>query len=289
MRRAETKEGSTLSFQVVSRSTTDATLRMRDVCERTGLRSSTIHLYIREGLVPRPRKVAPNQSRYDEAFVHRVQLIKALQARTGLRLASIRQLLQRLPDGSLSGVDIARLIDVPRAVADSLRYAQERSMSREELLSTTPVQKPELEAFLDAKIIESRIENGVETYSPLDVRIIVAFAGMLDVAQAAWPQADRTSLISADLIRNSKKTAQLLQQLAALDAEATIKWLQSIPHEGERTDAAARILEGTFPNRDEIIIAKYRKALAEELSRRAADVFGDLFSDGSEVALHEHL
>lgn len=68
----------------------DPRLRMRDVCARTGLARSTIHHYIREGLLPQPRKTGRNAALYDEEFVRRAQLIKSLQEKTHLPLRAIR-------------------------------------------------------------------------------------------------------------------------------------------------------------------------------------------------------
>src|SRR5689334_20322022 len=50
-------------------------LRMRDVCARTGLARSTIHHYIREGVLPKPEKTGRNTAWYDEDFVKRAQLV----------------------------------------------------------------------------------------------------------------------------------------------------------------------------------------------------------------------
>ncbi|MCA1830355.1 MAG: MerR family transcriptional regulator, partial [Actinobacteria bacterium] len=76
---------------------TSARLRMRDVCARTGLARSTIHHYIREGLLPKPEKTGRNTALYDEEFVRRARIVKALQEKTHLPLAAIRKTLAAMP------------------------------------------------------------------------------------------------------------------------------------------------------------------------------------------------
>jgi len=54
-------------------------LRMRELMERTGESRSTILYYLKEGLLPPPKKPKPNLHLYDESCVRRIRLIKYLQ------------------------------------------------------------------------------------------------------------------------------------------------------------------------------------------------------------------
>ena len=53
------------------------TLRMRDLCEATGLDRQAVHFYIQQGLLPPGRKTGRNMAWYTHAHVERLDLIKA--------------------------------------------------------------------------------------------------------------------------------------------------------------------------------------------------------------------
>jgi len=69
-------------------------LKIKDLVQRTRVSKETIHYYIREGLLPRPRKRGRNIADYDESFVERIRLIKELQDHYFLPLAVIRNILK---------------------------------------------------------------------------------------------------------------------------------------------------------------------------------------------------
>lgn len=71
----------------------EGALRMRDLCERTGLDRQTIHFYIREGLVPEGKKTGANTAVYGEAHVERIGLVRQLARERMLPLKAIRAAL----------------------------------------------------------------------------------------------------------------------------------------------------------------------------------------------------
>lgn len=68
-------------------------LRMKELCERTGLNRQTVHFYIREGLLPAGDKTSRNMAWYTEEHVERLLRIKRLQHERFLPLDAIRALL----------------------------------------------------------------------------------------------------------------------------------------------------------------------------------------------------
>lgn len=68
-------------------------LRMKDLCERTGLPRQAIHFYIHEGLLPAGHKTGRNMALYGEEHVARLKLIKNLQHERFLPLKAIKALL----------------------------------------------------------------------------------------------------------------------------------------------------------------------------------------------------
>jgi DNA-binding transcriptional MerR regulator len=78
------------------------TLKIRDLVERTGVSRETVHYYIRDGLLPKPRKRGKNIADYDEGYVERIRMIKELQDNYFLPLAVIKNILKyrkKSPEG----------------------------------------------------------------------------------------------------------------------------------------------------------------------------------------------
>jgi len=77
-------------------------LKIRELVQRTRVSKETIHFYLREGLLPRPRKRGRNIADYEESHVERIRLIKELQDRYFLPLAVIKNILKhqkKSPEG----------------------------------------------------------------------------------------------------------------------------------------------------------------------------------------------
>jgi DNA-binding transcriptional MerR regulator len=68
-------------------------LKMKDLERLTGVGRETIRYYIREGLLPEPERPSRNVAWYDQRFVDRIALIKALQQERYLPLHVIRRLV----------------------------------------------------------------------------------------------------------------------------------------------------------------------------------------------------
>ena len=70
-------------------------LRIGELSRRTGISTSAINYYVREGLLPPPLKTAPNMAYYDPGYVDMVNSIKVLQREKGLSLNDIKDLLEQ--------------------------------------------------------------------------------------------------------------------------------------------------------------------------------------------------
>jgi AcrR family transcriptional regulator/predicted DNA-binding transcriptional regulator AlpA len=70
-------------------------LRIGELSRRTGISTSAINYYVREGLLPPPLKTAPNMAYYDPMYVDMVNSIKVLQREKGLSLNEIKELLEQ--------------------------------------------------------------------------------------------------------------------------------------------------------------------------------------------------
>jgi len=86
-------------------------LRMKDLCERTGLDRQAIHFYIREGILPPGEKTGRNTAVYTQDHVERLALIRRLQQERFLPLKAIKALLDG-PDEAFTAEQQRFLSDV---------------------------------------------------------------------------------------------------------------------------------------------------------------------------------
>ena len=54
-------------------------MKIRELVKKTGVSKETIHYYIREGLLRKPRKFGKNVAEYNENHVEQIRIIKALR------------------------------------------------------------------------------------------------------------------------------------------------------------------------------------------------------------------
>lgn len=78
-------------------------MKISELVKKTNVSKETIHYYIREGALPRPRKSSKNSAEYDEGTVAQIQLIKDLQENFFLPLAEIKKIIKK--QKKLSAID----------------------------------------------------------------------------------------------------------------------------------------------------------------------------------------
>jgi DNA-binding transcriptional MerR regulator len=96
--------------------------RIAEVVRRSGLTKETIHFYLREGLLPPPRKTARNAAFYGDEHLHRLRLIRSLREEHLLPLKAIKSLLADQPDLQFSADQFATLQALRRLKLNDLRH-----------------------------------------------------------------------------------------------------------------------------------------------------------------------
>lgn len=88
-------------------------LRMAELSSRSGVPRETIHFYLREGLLPRPRKGGRTVAYYGEEHLERLRIIRRLREEKYLPLAVIRRLLDTPAAAAPRDVDVlAEVLDI---------------------------------------------------------------------------------------------------------------------------------------------------------------------------------
>jgi AcrR family transcriptional regulator len=74
-------------------------LTVSELSKRSGVPLPTIKFYIREGLLPGPRKARGTRAHYTARHLHRLELVKKIQSEGNMPLAKIREILSMIDEG----------------------------------------------------------------------------------------------------------------------------------------------------------------------------------------------
>jgi DNA-binding transcriptional MerR regulator len=155
------------------------TLRMKDLCERTGLPRQAIHFYIQQGLLPPGKKTGRNMAFYGEEHVTRVLLVRKLQHERFLPLRAIKALLEG-HDGHFSPAQRALLSDVKQrfttsqlAKSDAL---PELTLSADEACARTGVPRADLDRAVEIGVLGAREVEGTTLIAQEDLWMLEAWA-----------------------------------------------------------------------------------------------------------------
>lgn len=140
-------------------------LRMKDLCERTGLPRQAIHFYIHEGLLPAGHKTGRNMALYGEEHVARLKLIKSLQHERFLPLKAIKALLDG-QEAQYSSAQRRLLGEIKqRFTTSSLTVARgpEPTVRADEACARAGVPRPDLDRAVELGIIGAREDEAGRT------------------------------------------------------------------------------------------------------------------------------
>jgi DNA-binding transcriptional MerR regulator len=143
-------------------------LKIRDLVQVTKVSKETVHYYIREGILPKPRKRGRNSADYDDRFVERIHLIKELQDHYFLPLSVIKNILN-FQKKSKEGTTLLRLgSDYFRPVD---RLLPNEIVGVEEFRKATGIGEKWLQKMEKWKMITPAMRQGQKIYSQDDITI----------------------------------------------------------------------------------------------------------------------
>ncbi|MFZ5571068.1 MAG: MerR family transcriptional regulator [Thermodesulfobacteriota bacterium] len=70
-------------------------MKISELIRQTGVSKETIHYYIREGVLPKPRKTGKNTAEYNESHVEQIRTVKALRENYYLPIPVIKKLIKK--------------------------------------------------------------------------------------------------------------------------------------------------------------------------------------------------
>jgi len=145
-------------------------MKISQLVKRTGVPKETIHFYIREGLLRKPRKSGVNSAEYSERYVGQIQLIKDLRDNYYLPIPEIKKIVKDFRKQSPSDQAISQFHSRFFRPADRL-FANEIK-GQEAFCRETGLGKKWLARAEDWEVITPDVDqNGETVYSPDDVAV----------------------------------------------------------------------------------------------------------------------
>ena len=144
-------------------------MKISKLVKRTGVPKETIHFYIREGLLRKPRKTAVNSAEYNERYVDQIKLIKDLRDNYYLPIPEIKKVVKEFNKQSPSDQAVSQFYSRFFRPAD--RLVMREVVGRDAFRQATGLGLKWLNKAEEWEIItpENRDEDVV--YSPDDIVI----------------------------------------------------------------------------------------------------------------------
>lgn len=149
-------------------------IRIAELVRRSGTSKETIHFYLREGLLAKPRKTSRNMAWYDETHVEQLKLIKRLRTESYLPLSVIKKVLK---EGRLGAS--ARKLDLAGDLFGRGARTEHEPLTRAALAERTGLSEARIVAYEAAGLLRPRGPGELGRYGPDDVRV----AELLKVAE----------------------------------------------------------------------------------------------------------
>ena len=151
-------------------------MKISELAERTGVPKETIHYYIREGVLRKPRKTGRNKADYNESYVEQIRIIKRLQDNYFLPLSVIKNIIKQLKKQSRSEQSSFQFLSEHFRPLDLL--LSNEVVGKEAFWEATGLGRKYIDLYQDWGVITVEEKGGMSVYSKDDVIIGKLIAGM---------------------------------------------------------------------------------------------------------------
>lgn len=150
-------------------------LRIGEILERTGVTRATVHHYVKEGLLPKPRKTGRSTAIYDPGCVERILLIRGLQQKYRRSLAEVKAMLSSRDSDGIAHL-MAKVDGATTAVLDAKLAEPNAPMRVEELVARTGFQEEQLHQLEALGLLRSKSTGNERVYPAPDVQVAICLA-----------------------------------------------------------------------------------------------------------------
>ncbi|MFH2128218.1 MAG: MerR family transcriptional regulator [Pseudomonadota bacterium] len=193
-------------------------LRMKELCEATGLPKSTLLYYVDQGLLPQPEKTSPNMAFYPPECVERAALIRQLQSDQRLPLAKIKSVLEAHDRGE----DITPLLMVNQVIFGD---REEPLMTLEEFCANSGLSPEQVSELEKAQLLMPLYDQGYDAQDLAMAQVLARGAALgLTPEDASFYTRLAKQLVDAEMALRHRLTHSLPM---AQDASLTAAMVQS--------------------------------------------------------------
>ena len=144
-------------------------MKIGELVKRTGVPKETIHFYIREGLLRKPRKSGTNSAQYHSGYVEQILLIKGLRENYHLPIPEIKKIVKNFSKQSPIDKAIAQYQSRFSRPAD--RLLTREVVGRDAFREATGLGRKWLAKAEEWGLITPDLKDGQSVYSSDDVAI----------------------------------------------------------------------------------------------------------------------
>lgn len=144
-------------------------MKISELVKQTGVPKETIHYYIREGLLRKPKKNGKNVANYTENYIDQIRLIKGLRDNYYLPLSVIKKILRRIKKQSRTRQSALQLLSEYFRPID--QFVTKEITGREVFLAATGMGSKWLDKMEEWGILRAEKKNSQLSYSIEDVII----------------------------------------------------------------------------------------------------------------------
>jgi DNA-binding transcriptional MerR regulator len=143
-------------------------IKIGELARKSGVPISTIHFYIKEGILPPPEKVNKKMAYYDEVCIKKLQAIQHLKEKRYYPLAIIKNILRRIDDG----FTFDEAVMVEDALFDPMAEGEVGVVDRVEFLKLTGLKPEQLDEVERIGLVMPYFKEGEKIlYNQDDVKI----------------------------------------------------------------------------------------------------------------------
>jgi DNA-binding transcriptional MerR regulator len=152
---------------------------MKELVQETSVPKTTIHFYLREGLLHAPEKTAVNAAHYDETHVERLKLIQRLRSenQNNLPLYLVKKVLELVDQD----VDPDIAVALERAVlGNNFVPGENDPLTLAELTNQSGLEAGMVRSFVDSGLIIELPGKGKNSFDRLDVNMVRLYAEIFE-------------------------------------------------------------------------------------------------------------
>ena len=144
-------------------------MKISELVKKTGVPKETIHFYIREGLLRKPRKSGVNSAEYGERYVDQIQLIKDLRDNYYLPIPEIKKIVKKFKQQSPSDQAVSQFHSKFSRPMDRLLTTE--AIGRDAFREATGLGRKWLSRAIEWGLLSPESRDEEEVFSADDVAI----------------------------------------------------------------------------------------------------------------------